>query len=112
MTTFRLTPQLVDTIRPLGTSGIINKCMIHTLQALRNSSKLLMTCMEVFVKEPTINWLHSAWEKDRLNVGEMASLRDTNWEPNMRLTVVKRKLNGSNPMHIMQMELQNGVISK
>lgn len=60
MVPFRLTPQFVNTMNPLGTSGFMSKCMIHVLRALRANSKLLIACMDVFVHEPTIDWLDSA----------------------------------------------------
>lgn len=109
---FRLTPQLVDAVTPLETSGIIKKSMIHALRTLRNDTKLLMACMEVFVKEPTINWLHSAWEKEQAGGHEIAPVGDVDWEPNMRIEMARRKLNGSNPMQIMKDELKSGIIGR
>lgn len=61
---FRLSPHFVNVMTPLGTSGLITKTMVHTLRTFRTSKKLLTSYMESFVKEPTIDWLHSARARD------------------------------------------------
>lgn len=57
---FRLTPQFVNVMSPLGVTGLISKCMNHSLRCFKSSKKLLMACMDVFIKEPSIDWLISA----------------------------------------------------
>lgn len=54
---FRLTPHFVAAMSPLGVTGIISKCMAHSLRCFQAGEKLLMACMEVFIREPTIGWL-------------------------------------------------------
>lgn len=36
--------------------------MVHTLRALRNSPELLLNTMDVFVKEPSLDWKVCTWE--------------------------------------------------
>ena len=36
--------------------------MVHTLRALRNSPELLLNTMDVFVKEPALDWKVCTWE--------------------------------------------------
>lgn len=60
---FRLTPQFVQAMNPLGLSGTLTMGMTHALRCWRNSSRLLESCMEVFVREPSIDWLESARAK-------------------------------------------------
>ena len=59
---FRLTPQFTNLLLPhtegsqLRSSGQLRSCMVHTLRALRNSQQLLLNMMDVFVKEPALDW--------------------------------------------------------
>jgi hypothetical protein len=41
--------------------------MLHCLRALRNNHDLLLATMEVFVQEPSIDWLEFASKDERLN---------------------------------------------
>ena len=36
--------------------------MVHTLRALRNSPELLLNTMDVFVKEPSLDWKVCTWD--------------------------------------------------
>ena len=56
---FRLTRQLRNLMMPLGVKGLIESTMIHTLRALRSDSDLLLNTMDIFVKEPSLDWLVS-----------------------------------------------------
>lgn len=106
---FRLTPHMVGTMNPMGTSGVISKCMGHALRVFRNSRRILMACMEVFVREPTVNWVSST----RIgNIGGGSDSSDENWEPRDRIEVAEQKLLGYNPMHLMEKELRAGVIGR
>jgi len=53
---FRLTPQIINLLRPLSESGELRSCMSHTLRALRFSPDTLLNTMDVFVKEPSLDW--------------------------------------------------------
>lgn len=108
MIPFRLTPQFVSAINPLETTGIIKNCMIHTLRAFRNEQKLLMSCMEVFVLEPTIDWLQVVVQQNYYGEETVAS-SDSNWDPLLRLQVARRKLIGDNPLALMAEDLKGGV---
>lgn len=57
---FRLTPQFVQALSPFGVSGALQLGMVRALRCWRTGRKLLESCMEVFVREPTIDWLESA----------------------------------------------------
>ena len=43
--------------------------MVHTLRALRNSPELLLNTMDVFVKEPSLDWKVCTWEFRKKNCG-------------------------------------------
>ena len=53
---FRLTPQITNLLLPHSESGQLRSCMVHTLRALRNSPDLLINTMDIFVKEPSLDW--------------------------------------------------------
>lgn len=42
---------------PIGTNGLLRATMIHTMNALRENSDLLLSTMDVFIKEPLMEWM-------------------------------------------------------
>lgn len=106
MIPFRLTSQFTGAVAPLETTGIIKKSMIHALRVFRAEWKLIMACTEVFVKEPTIDWLETVY---RLRYADEESLTsdDSDWDPNKRLKMVKDKLTGYNPMQLLLDEMEH-----
>jgi len=44
---------------PIGTTGLFRATMIHTMNALRENSDLLLSTMDVFIKEPLMEWMVS-----------------------------------------------------
>ena len=56
----RLTRQLTELMSPIGTAGLFRAIMIHTMNALRDNSDLLLSTMDVFIKEPLSEWMVSA----------------------------------------------------
>jgi phosphatidylinositol kinase/protein kinase (PI-3 family) len=53
----RLTRQILKLIAPLEQSGLLEATMVHILRALRENNDLLMCILDVFVKEPSIDWI-------------------------------------------------------
>ena len=53
---FRLTRQLINLMLPLKESGTLQSIMVYTLRALTNNHELLMNTMDVFIKEPSLDW--------------------------------------------------------
>lgn len=53
---FRLTRQFVSLMKPMAESGLIRSVMVHSLRAFRNEPDLLLNTMDVFVKEPSLDW--------------------------------------------------------
>lgn len=53
---FRLTRQFVNLMQPLKESGLIQSVMVHALRAYRAEPDLLLNTMDVFVKEPSLDW--------------------------------------------------------
>lgn len=72
---FRLTRQFVNLMLPLKESGTLKNVMVHTLRALRNNHELLLNTMDVFIKEPSLDWQVSI---DKLKVILIQHFRVTN----------------------------------
>lgn len=53
---FRLTQQFVNLMQPLKESGLIQSVMVHSLRAYSAEPDLLLNTMDVFVKEPSLDW--------------------------------------------------------
>eukprot|EP01119_Soliformovum_irregulare_P013151 TRINITY_DN3471_c1_g1_i1.p1 TRINITY_DN3471_c1_g1~~TRINITY_DN3471_c1_g1_i1.p1 ORF type:complete len:703 (-),score=223.51 TRINITY_DN3471_c1_g1_i1:67-2175(-) len=103
---FRLTRQLRDFLQPLGVEGLLKNNMIYTLGALRESKSILLNTMDVFIKEPLIDWEKLARRLSREQGGE----ENTNvWFPKKKIEIVQRKLDGYNPAYITVQELRESV---
>lgn len=110
---FRLTPRFVDALNPLGISGLIMKNMCHSLRTFRQNRKLLMACMEVFIREPTIDWLDFLDRKnDENNESIVSSSSHGTWKPTERIEIVEKKLAGANPKWCFETEINYGIINK
>ena len=53
---FRLTRQFVSLMEPLKEAGLIQSVMVHSLRAFSSQPELLLNTMDVFVKEPSLDW--------------------------------------------------------
>lgn len=102
---FRLTPHFVSVMEPMGVTGIFKKSMIHTLRCLRNAKKILNVCYEIFINEPTVDWLDSANEKYQKE-------DEREWDPTTRIKTAIKKLSGHNPTALFAEELAIGNVSK
>ncbi|XP_055605401.1 DNA-dependent protein kinase catalytic subunit-like [Uranotaenia lowii] len=105
---FRLTPQFVNVMEPMRTSGLMHKCLVYSLTCLRDSRKLLKSCLEVFVREPTMDWLEVA----RYRFNQDNSKAALSWDPQTRIKIAIRKLNGANPKVLIAEELRLGQVAR
>lgn len=53
---FRLTRQFVQFLQPLDADGLLKHNMVHALSALRENQDILLNTMDVFIKEPLLDW--------------------------------------------------------
>ncbi|XP_069123844.1 DNA-dependent protein kinase catalytic subunit-like [Argopecten irradians] len=105
---FRLTRQLRNLMLPLQVKGLMESTMVHALRALREDYDLLLATMDIFVKEPSVDWLVNA-EKQMQSLNLEDSLEEeNNWYPKEKVRYVKRKLKGENPRFITRDELRLG----
>ncbi|CAF0815340.1 unnamed protein product [Brachionus calyciflorus] len=105
----RLTRQILKLIAPLEQRGLFESSMLHCLNALRENNDLLMCILDVFIKEPSIDWIGSAIKIAKKNLNEEMQLTlGLNYAKD-RVNSVRDKLNGINPSVIMRNDLQSGV---
>ncbi|GAB5585937.1 hypothetical protein Unana1_00837 [Umbelopsis nana] len=123
---FRLTKQFVGFLDPLGVAGILRVPMINILEALRNSQDLLLNVMDIFVKEPLMDWKKIAIKRGKeqkeregsttiTETGSAEGSADFNqiaWYPQQKIEIASKKLRGENPGYIVAQELMIGHGSK
>jgi len=116
---FRLTQQIEGVIAPHPLEGVYKQTMVHALQALRRKKSLILDTCEIFVKEPLLDWVKDAKQKQpgaKSNepdsmAGSMLSeyeeeLQELAWYPRKKVEIVRYKLSGLSPMKILERELK------
>ncbi|KAK2522227.1 Prkdc [Columba guinea] len=107
---FRLTRQFVNLMMPVKEWGLVYSVMVHALRAYRRDPDLLISTMDVFVKEPSLDWKN--FEQRQLKKGgtwiKEINTSEVNWYPLQRVSYVKRKLTGANPAAVTCDELRLG----
>ncbi|CAF1205061.1 unnamed protein product, partial [Didymodactylos carnosus] len=98
----RLTRQLVNLMNPIGTCGLFRSTIIHTMNALRENSDLLLSTMDVFIKEPLMDWVDLAIKSSRQQVSDSdtATHAQETLYAKERINSARNKLNGINPATI------------
>lgn len=110
---FRLTAMYTALVEPFDKGGTMACAMHYTLQALRSGSRSLLDMMDVFVQEPTIDWLRFAKRQSQLDKeqkGEKSgkSTAALDWYPRQKVDIVRQKLEGRHPSYILRDELKLG----
>lgn len=95
---FRLTPQILNLLKPLNETGWIKQTMIHCLRSFRKENSVFIAILEVFALEPSLDWLEQA----RTNPRNDGTQITANWYPKEKIEKVKRKLQGENPVTIFE----------
>lgn len=96
---FRLTPHILSLLQPLCEHGLLQETMIHCLRAYRKNREILLATMDVFLKEPSLDWLEFARHSNPTN---------PEWYPNKKIEHARRKFDGENSTTIMIEEFQAG----
>ncbi|KAF7728429.1 hypothetical protein EC973_006107 [Apophysomyces ossiformis] len=129
---FRLTRQLVGALEPLGISSLLDVPMINVLQAIQSDKDLVLNTMNVFIKEPLLDWKKVAMKQahNQKRVGDHGDSNTSSrfsspssssspspsssmeeeiaWYPQKKLEIAKRKLDRHNPASIVNTELTYG----
>lgn len=69
---FRLTAQLKNFLLPLTAVGLLRSDMVRIMTALRGSRGLISAVMEVFVKEPLVDWRQEAVKLQRARARDVS----------------------------------------
>lgn len=106
----RLTRQILKLIAPLEQYGLFESTMVHTLRALRDNNDLLMCILDVFIKEPSIDWIGNASKilKQQILDEEMQFKAGVEYAQS-RIKSVRNKLIGINPCVITRNDLMSGI---
>ncbi|KNC55970.1 DNA-dependent protein kinase catalytic subunit [Thecamonas trahens ATCC 50062] len=102
---FRLTPQLVNCIKPWDVDGVLNHTMRYALGALRGAKERLLTVMDVFVREPITEWVRLSSRLSKETVDKLKNDFGEEWRGAVRLEAVKKKLSGVVTSDVMVFEL-------
>ncbi|KAI9251048.1 hypothetical protein BY458DRAFT_559563 [Sporodiniella umbellata] len=116
---FRLTTQIVGALEPLGVSGILELAMVNVLEAIQNEKELLLNIMDIFVKEPLLDWKKAAARQTKRQTTERpssssetrssaSSTDEIKWYPQQKIDIARKKLEGANPADIYIDLLKNG----
>jgi len=103
---FRLTRQFINFLRPLDTEGLLKHNMVYTLKALQADRDILLHTMDVFVKEPLLDWEKLA---RRLATQQGRDSDEKTFFPQKKIEIAKRKLIGDNPAYIMANEFNTSI---
>ncbi|XP_048576196.1 DNA-dependent protein kinase catalytic subunit isoform X3 [Nematostella vectensis] len=103
---FRLTRQFTNLLLPLKESGLVRNTMIHVMRALRGNHELLLNTMDVFVKEPSLDW--QMFARKQAEDQHMEIDEDLTWYPREKVLTAQRKLKGANPAFVTRQELELG----
>ncbi|CAF4003683.1 unnamed protein product, partial [Rotaria magnacalcarata] len=103
----RLTRQLIQLMSPIGTDGLFRATMIQTMNALRENSDLLLSTMDVFIKEPLMEWMeHALKASKQVTQSESPTVRSDDTYAKDRIKSARLKLNGINPSVILGSDLK------
>jgi DNA-dependent protein kinase catalytic subunit len=104
---FRLTRQLTNFLLPLDSQGLLKHNMVHSLAALQENKDILLNTMDVFIKEPLMDWDKLARRLVREQCDEETDPRS--WFPKEKIDIARKKLDGYNCAHITIEELNGSV---
>ncbi|EGI63049.1 DNA-dependent protein kinase catalytic subunit [Acromyrmex echinatior] len=101
---FRLTPQILELLRPFTERDLLATIMTHTMQALRDDQGPILACMDIFVYKP-IQWLNIN-DDEIIRNGDENINTDLTWSKK-NIEIVAKKLNGIHPSIITLEQLND-----
>ena len=122
---FRFTPQIEQAMKPLDTKDIFCRTMAHSLKAMSTKQSELLSVLEIFVKEPLLDW--SKEVKSRQTTSSSSSSDDSesesesmtkeskkkeDWYPRRKVETVRMKLSRANPVALMIRDEMKGNLSR
>nr|CAB3231039.1 DNA-dependent protein kinase catalytic subunit-like [Phallusia mammillata] len=110
---FRMTKQLIGLLLPHAVKrGEMRQVMVHCLSALRSRSDELSPLLDVFVKDPSVDWTNFAKKSRATELQESGDditdvTSDRTWYARRKMKIVERKLSGGNPAAITCDEVEH-----
>ncbi|XP_046420005.1 DNA-dependent protein kinase catalytic subunit-like [Neodiprion fabricii] len=98
---FRLTPQILGLLQPFNEHGLLKITMMNVLRALKYGKDPLLACMDIFIKEPSLNWLARQKTRDK-----ECTDSDVTWYPKKKISIVMDKLNGVKPSKLTLVQIK------
>lgn len=83
--------------------------MVNTLKTLIENQELLLSVMQVFINDPSADWVKMA-KTEALKIDGVLDSREIQWFPKQKILSGKEKMNGINPIEILSRELENSSI--
>ncbi|KAG0339299.1 hypothetical protein BG004_006877 [Podila humilis] len=118
MAPFRLTRQLELFLQPLGSKGLLEHPMVCIMKALQDKKEVILNTMDVFVKEPLLDWrkyaINQAKELKKQGVSmeefeiDEESTAPPAWYLQQKLDIARNKLERYNPAGLTIKELNMG----
>ncbi|KAF9360792.1 hypothetical protein BGX26_007743 [Mortierella sp. AD094] len=119
---FRLTRQLESFLNPLGTKGLLEHPMVCIMKALQSKKEVILNTMDVFVKEPLLDWrkyaINQAKEQKKRGADmesfeiDEDSTAPPAWYLQQKMDIASKKLEGYNPSYLTVIELNMGHANK
>jgi DNA-dependent protein kinase catalytic subunit len=108
---FRYTRQFQHMLDPLRTEDILKQDMTYVMRALRDQRRKLLTVLDVFIKEPQMEWIAASKNtKQSVEMGDEvgSAAKPADWYPRRKIRVAKSKLEGHNPAKILVRRTNDG----
>ncbi|CAK8685319.1 unnamed protein product [Clavelina lepadiformis] len=108
---FRLTRQLVNVLAPHPIKqGELRQIMVYCMSALRSQQGILLPLLDVFIKDPSVDWNRFAKKSRSMEVETHqrgSKVSDRIWFAQRKMRIVKNKLLGGNPSAITCDEIKH-----
>ncbi|XP_072747382.1 DNA-dependent protein kinase catalytic subunit isoform X2 [Anoplolepis gracilipes] len=102
---FRLTPQIIELLRPFTERDLLATIMTHVMRALRDDRGPILACMDIFVHEP-VNRSSSINDDETTTKNNDEDDADLTWSSKRNIDIVAKKLNGIHPSLITLEQLK------
>jgi DNA-dependent protein kinase catalytic subunit len=107
---FRLSPQLLDVMKPLDASGLLKQTTVHTMRVLRTNRESLLNIMQVFVDEPLMDWTTfalKAYTKLNNKKGVEFMRESIETYPAKAIMIASQKLDGRHPAKVLMDQIKD-----
>ncbi|ERL91439.1 hypothetical protein D910_08769 [Dendroctonus ponderosae] len=107
----RLTPHLEGLMEPLKAKGLFRAVMIDCLRLLNINRNQLLATMNVFIQDPSVDWLeHAKYTAAALCPSQSSDIVPSAiWNIQQKIDQAKRKLQGASSMRITAEDLKSSI---